>query len=353
MKKKERILFVLKFRQGYDGAYSPSTYSDNQSYSSYFSSGLFWATKFVVDMLVDAGVEAKLVQVIDNNDIDREVTLFQPTSVIIEALWVVPEKFDVLIPLHPDVQWIVQLHSNTSFLATEGIAVSWIRGYDARGVKVAVNNLRALRDVREILRAADLHTEVVYLPNFYPIGFKTALGGPCSQELHVGCFGAIRPLKNQLIQAVAAMKLADELGKTLHFHINGTRVEAGEHVIKNLRTLFDGTKHHLYECRWMSHERFLKTLARLDIGMQMSFSETFSIVSADMVSVGIPVVVSPEIEWAAKVSQANPTDSGSIVKAMKKALAFGRIIVTINRTLLKNFSRLSRKIWLRRFHKAK
>jgi hypothetical protein len=350
---KERILFILKFRQGYDGAYSAKpTYSDNQSYSSYFSSGLFWSAKFVVDMLVASGVEAKLVQVVDNNDIDREVTLYKPTTVIIEALWVVPEKFDVLIPLHPEIQWIVRLHSNIPFLANEGIAVSWIKGYAARGVEVAVNSRRMLKDVRTILCSANLPESVMYLPNYYPVGKKTVVENHWKNDLHVGCFGAIRPLKNQLIQAVAAMRLADELGKTLHFYINATRVEAGENVLKNLRALFEGTNHGLYERRWMSHRDFLEDLKHLDIGLQVSFSETFSIVSADMVSVGLPVVTSSEVEWIANASKANSTDSSSIVCAMKTALAFGRMLVAINRAFLKDFSRLTRKIWLHRFLKG-
>src|SRR6516165_3286534 len=103
MHHKPRILFILKHR-GF-GAYGCWNYSDN---GGHLSSGLYNSVRFVVDMLNDNDIEAKMVDVIDNNCIDREVTKFKPTHVIIEAFWVVPEKFDILRPLHPKVKWIVR-----------------------------------------------------------------------------------------------------------------------------------------------------------------------------------------------------------------------------------------------------
>lgn len=55
-------------------------------------------------MLNRNGIESKVVVVIDNNCIDKEVTAFKPTHAIIEGLWVVPEKFDVLKKLHPTIK---------------------------------------------------------------------------------------------------------------------------------------------------------------------------------------------------------------------------------------------------------
>ena len=75
------------------------------------------------------GFEAKVVVVNDNNDINREVFKYTPTHVFIEALWVVPSKFEVLIPLYPKIQWYVRLHSNTPFISSEGIAIDWLVKY--------------------------------------------------------------------------------------------------------------------------------------------------------------------------------------------------------------------------------
>ena len=110
-----KVLFILKHRDTYWGDYSSTTT---------LSSGLSNSAQFVCDALNLSGeITAKLVQVEDNNQIDKEVTLFRPDVCIIEAYWVVPEKFGVLIPLHPQVKWVVRNHSEIPFLAQEGIEV--------------------------------------------------------------------------------------------------------------------------------------------------------------------------------------------------------------------------------------
>ena len=91
------------------------------------SYGLLNSCKFLCNMLNELGIRAKVISVVDNNCIDKEVHQYKPTHVFIEALWVVPDKFKVLIPLHPSVKWYVRTHSNTLFLSNEGVAMQWIR----------------------------------------------------------------------------------------------------------------------------------------------------------------------------------------------------------------------------------
>lgn len=341
MRQSKRVLFILKFRDDYTAR------SSAYSYGTYFSSGLYWSAKFVVDMLVNSGVDAKLVQVVDNNDIDREVSIFKPDVVIIEALWVVPEKFDVLKALYPNIRWIVRLHSNIPFLANDGIAMKWIKGYAEHGVEVAVNSQKALDDVEEVLSSAFLEDLLLYLPNYYPVGHKTAIKNQSEQIVRIGCYGALRPLKNQLIQAIAAIRYADESDKTLHFFINGTRMEqGGEAVRKNIRDLFAGTRHLLIEDSWFSHSEFLHRLRHLDVSMQVSLSETFSIVSADSTSVGVPIVVSAEVPWANWLSRVKATDGIKITEGIRDAIRFREINILTNRSGLRAYSKESRRIWL-------
>ena len=79
-----KILFLLKRREDY-----------NQSLHSHLglSTGLFNSASFMDDMLNDEGVESYLEVVTDNNCIDKQVSKYRPTHVIIEALWVTPAKF--------------------------------------------------------------------------------------------------------------------------------------------------------------------------------------------------------------------------------------------------------------------
>lgn len=330
---KPRVLFVLKYRESSGGTYN-NCWSEQDKAAvgarKALSSGLLNSAQFIVNMLQHEHVEVKLVQVIDNNDIDREVTKYQPTHVVIEALWVVPAKFAVLQRLHPNVKWIVRGHSEIPFLAQEGVAIDWITQYVRYdNVMFAANSEASVRDLRTIVRAANpgwtyaqINGKVPYLPNYYPHHLK-APGARKKRDtgyIDIACFGAIRPLKNQLIQAVAAIKFADMEQKILRFHTNATRVETqGESVLKNLEALFETTPHILVKHPWMPHDEFLTLLKQMDIAMQVSFSETFNIVAADCVVSGLPIVVSPEVSWATTWCQAEPTNSEEILLKLIKA----------------------------------
>jgi hypothetical protein len=326
--KKARVLFILKKHEIYGG----------YSYSGR-ASGLRHSAEFVSDMLISNGFESEVVVVDDNNDIDREVFNFKPDVVFIEALWVVPEKFDILKQLHPNVRWVVRIHSELAFLANEGIAIEWMKGYQKRGVLVSPNSFKTFEDFQSI------GLDPVYLPNFYPdIALKQKLYARMKNVIHVGCFGAVRPLKNQLAQAVAAIRFADENKLNLLFHINGSRVEDnGGSILKNLLALFDSTNHQLVEHSWKSHQDFLQLLDEMDIALSVSFSETFSIVSADAVSRLVPIVTSAEVVWAEQAVKAKPTLVRDIVEKMEYALNHG---VKNSLTRLREFSSISEGIWL-------
>ncbi len=305
MRSKNRLLFVCRHRECYWGGRD-------------LSSGLKNSVRFIVDMLTMLGIEAKMVDVVDNNAIDREVTGYKPTHTIIEAFWVVPEKFDVLKRLHPRVTWIVRNHSEVPFLANEGIAFGWISGYLARNVEVMCNSPRARADLAAYAVALGVSDRLItYGPNYYPLGAYVRPKCRAANMIDIACFGAIRPLKNQMIQALAALQFAHDLGRKLRFHVNASRVEGrGDPILKNLRAALGLM---LVEHDWLDHVDFLKLLHTMDLSLQMSFSETFNIVSADAVAMSVPVVVSPEVAWLSDYAQADPTRGRSIVDAMSSA----------------------------------
>jgi hypothetical protein len=315
--RRSRVLFLCKRRRGYWGP--------GEHYGADLSSGLSNSVSFLVDMLAGIGVAAKVVEVVDNNAIDREVSAYRATHAIVEALWVVPEKFDVLARLHPRVQWIVRTHSEAPFLSNEGNAISWIGGYLKRGIEVMCNSTAAQTQLKAM--AADFGSAealVTYGPNFYPFPGQAAVtprSPVMKDEVHIGCFGAIRPLKNHLAQAIAAISFANAQGRKLRFYINAGRIEgAASPVLRNLRDLFSasaGSCHLLVERDWLPHQQFLVSLAATtDIAMQVSFSETFNIVSADSAAVGLPVVGSAAIPWLGAYARTSPSDIGQMESAL-------------------------------------
>lgn len=344
-----KLLFVLRHRDQPWGQYG-SPYG--------LSSGLRNSVRFVVEMLDLMGIPAKWVEVADDNCIDREVTAYRPTHVILEAFWVRPAKIDDLRPRHPFVTWMVRDHSETPFLANEGIAFEWVAGYLRRDVEIVCNAPRAFVDMQATGGAYGYGNLISYAPNYYPVHapkrYDTLVPSPgrADDTLRVGCFGAIRPLKNQVAQAIAALRYADRLGKKLEFHINFARAEQGGNpVLKNLRGLFANTpRAKLVELGWVEHDKFLGTVAAMDAVMQVSFSETFNIVAADAVMCDVPVVVSREVSWLKSYAVADANSTTSMLDALLRVHTQPRRArLEWQRRDLTAYCQASKAVWWGRF----
>lgn len=350
-----KILFVLRQNKPSD-------------YSTTIKSGLLNSATFISNFLKEKlGHETKVVVVFDGNGINKEIHSFKPNVVILEAIWCPPYKLQELSELHPKVKWIVRVHSKTPFLANEGIALEWLNQYNKiKNTLISFNSLETNRDYLK------LGYKAIYLPNIYfvnkfplsfikvDIEFKKNIkhNVPYAQRkniLHVGCFGAIRPMKNHLNQAIAAIEYADKVNRPLFFHINMGRLEQkGEQVLKNLRALFaNSKKHHLIEWGWLSHHEFNYLITKMEFGMQVSFSESFNIVSADFVANNIPIVVSKDITWMPFLFRANATNTESIVNKISVMRFFPRITKWLNKLALFIYNYLNSYYWEQFFGKVK
>ena len=333
---KEKVLFVIKERKVY--GVKGACY------------GLVNSAQFVANTLIKNGVDAKIVQVVDNNGIDREIHNYKPTICVIEALWVVPEKFIELAKLHPRVKWIIRIHSMIPFLVSEGMSFDWINKYldlkKMHGIDISVscNNKKLHIDL------SSLYKDITYTPNIYTPDYKvkgdTHVVDKSNSVINVGAFGALRVLKNHCQQAIWAIQFANSIEKTIHFHINVSDYEKNETnpVLNNLHAIFKNSKHKLIQHAWMAHVNFIELIEQMDIGMQLSFTETFNIVAADFVGKGIPVVVSNEIEFVNKfhtVDISNPLD---VLTALRHAYFDGVEHLT-NKILLHRHNELAIHEW--------
>lgn len=321
------LLFVI--RRFYDsaGEYNQVT------------NGLKTSAGFVVDMLKREGHKAKLVEAIDGNCIDRLVTESNPRIVILEAIWVTPEKLAELKKLHPHARFVVRIHSEMQFLGNEGISLEWLAAYLKLGVEVGFNSAQTVEDFEAIGTS-------LFLPNWYPVRslrYEHERNDHSSHIVNIGCFGAIRPLKNQLEQALAAIRYARHRGKKLRFHMNGTRQEqGGNQNLKSIEAAIKATDNELILHPWLAHEDFLDLVQKMDFCLQVSTSESFNLVSADAVSQGVPLIGSAAIRWLPVRSQA-PTDSARII-----AEYMGRtdqITVVMNHTALADYSNKASIVW--------
>ena len=193
--------------------------------------------------------------------------------------------------------------------------------------------------------------KIVYLPNFYPQEYGKKKLDKHKDWIDVSCFGAIRPLKNHVIQAIGALKFADKINKKLYFHINTGRVEQkGDSILHNLQSIFSHIHengHRLVNHGWMPREDFIDVCKTMDIGMQVSFSETFNIVAADLVTQGVPIVGSNEIPWLNPLFAADVTDSDDIAKKLLLTYRMPWVNYKSNQYLLNRYTNKTKDIWIK------
>jgi hypothetical protein len=327
------ILFMCKRRLSY-----------GQSY------GLMNSASFISNYLNNIGYISEVVVAIDGNEVDRLVTEYNPNVVIIEALWITPAKLAELMNIerHKKRTWVIRLHSRLAFLANEGMAFDWLLGYR----KLALPNVFISPNTEEL--AYDLSRfglQTVYLPNiYYPNNYDLPPKPSWNRKVFkVGCFGSIRPMKNHLTQAIAAIHFAEEKKYNLEFHINANRVEQkGEQVLKNLKSLFEGyNRHKLIEYDWMGHKDFVQVVRNMNMGMQVSLSESFNIVAADFVANNVPLIGSNQISWLPKIFQVkNSNSTKEIVDTMRYSWSwFGYLLRWFSKLSLRYSNSKSQMIW--------
>jgi hypothetical protein len=307
-----RTLFLCKLRISYGNSY-----------------GLLNSAGFIVDYLNSIGMESKLETVIDANAVDRVITEYDPLIIFIEALWITPEKLKEIMSLarHRKRLFVIRIHSRPTFIANEGIAFKWLLGYrqlKLRNLIIAPNNEEFQKDLKNTFGLNSQYLPNIYNPPKYEVEDSESLEDV--DIIKIGCFGSLRPMKNHLTQAIAAVKFAKAYNKELEFHINSTRMEQhGDQVLQNLRYYFEGQdqEYKLVEHDWLSHKEFVELVKQMNIGLQVSLTETFNIVAADFVYHNIPVIGSAQIPWLPKRFQVDdPNSTEQIVKKLEYAWSF-------------------------------
>jgi hypothetical protein len=174
------------------------------------------------------------------------------------------------------------------------------------------------------------------------------------KKLNIGCFGAIRPLKNHAVQAAAAILVANNLKIPLNFHINDNRIEgAPSGMLKALQALFNKfPEHRLISHPWMHNDDFLNLISTMDLNMQVSLSETFNLVCADSVSRLVPVLASSELPWLPEeFTIKNANNVNDIEVKLRKMLQSNRkgLVVAEQLTKLNDFCDMAKNTWLKHF----
>lgn len=251
------------------------------------------------------GYQAYALKADTLQEVQRVLTTQPFTHVVIEAIWLKKAELVTLIEAHPDIQFFVRAHSNVGFLQAEPGAIQGIR--DALDLQNSELNLQFASNSKDLKRFLEgtYNEECTLLENLYylervaPRPHLPFPGGiPNARPLRVSSFGALRQLKMHVSAASGALLLAERNGWQLEFHVSVCREEHGSGVLASLRYLFNGLPWAtLIEDPWRGWGEFRRLVAFMDLGIQVSASETFNITTADAVAERVPCIVSTAIDW--------------------------------------------------------
>lgn len=276
------------------------------------------------------GVDTTVFPVRHNVDIVNAILKYNGTHptplthVVISAPWVATWDLKAMIEGFPATQFVVLCHSNVGFLMSDPRGVDLLR--QAMALSLTHTNLAVGGNCEKFVRWLRLAYgyDAVLLPNLYPLEgrvIKDPDAIPKWQtigKIKIGSFGAIRPYKNHITAAAAAIIISKLMGLPVEFHMHKGGdtfiLSAIDQMCKNIPG-FSVVRH-----GWEYWDDFIKVVEEMDLMIQVSYTESFNLVTADGVYAGVPSVVSSAIDWAPKHWRADADNVVSVAERGMKLL---------------------------------
>ena len=270
-------------------------------------------------VLSEHGIETVVYPVRHNVDVVHSIDRYNETHkvklthVVISAPWMSGHDLRALLVHFPDIKFVVLSHSNVGFLQADPGGVYLLREYHKLAREFG--NFKVGGNSKKFVDWLDqaYGDEAVLLPNLSPSGDpleKSWSGG----ALKIGAFGAVRPEKNFMTAAAAAVAIQAELGVPVELHMStGGEGDQGL-TAPAIDQMCDG-QIKVIRHPWMFWDGFIQLIASMDLLIQVSYTESFNMVTADGISVGVPSVVSPAIYWAPPEWKAEPDDALDVASA--------------------------------------
>jgi len=251
------------------------------------------------------GIDTVVFPVRDNIDIVTSIDHYNETHekrlthVVISAPWVSIHDMKSLIENFSDIEFVVLSHSNVGFLQADPYGTELFRRYAElskthKNFKVGGNCIKFAEWFKTAYKE-----QCICLPNIYPVERIRGKIWKGTTPIKIGAFGAIRPEKNFMTAAAAAVAIQSILEEPVELHMSTGGDGCQSTTLPAIEQMTDGIKGFtLVRHDWNNWDEFIKLVAQMDLMIQPSFTESFNMVTADGVSVGVPSVVSPVIFWA-------------------------------------------------------
>ena len=260
--------------------------------------GLGVAAQKNAEYLNKNGYDTVVVPARNNVDIVEAIRKHEFTHVVISAPWLTSLDLYSMVKHFKQVKFGVVSHSNIGFLQADPGALKLLRQY----VQIS-NEVPNLSIGGNSYIFADWFSEVyggkkLVLPNLYLVHTTNKPHVP-DEVIRIGSFGAIRPQKNVMTAAAAAVLLSRVFGKIVEFHVSTGREDGGGSVILNAirQMMIQVPGVELVERNWSNWVEFKRIIRSMDVLFQVSYTESFNMVTADGVNEGVPTVTSDAITW--------------------------------------------------------
>jgi hypothetical protein len=267
-------------------------------------------------VLAQHGYKTVVFPVRHNIDLVNEINQYNAehehplTHVIISAPWLSRWDLVSLIEAYPEINFVVESHSNIGFLQADPWALHRFREIIELSeiypnIRVAGNSHRLVDWMRLVY-----DRDVVLLPNLYPIHSYVKPKHRSPGVIKIGAFGAVRPQKNFLTAAAAAVAIQKILDIPVEFHMSTGGEGDGGSVSRAITEMTIGLPDFtLIRHDWQPWEQFIETISGMDLLLQPSYTESFNMITADGISVGVPSVTSSAITWAPENWKADSDDA--------------------------------------------
>lgn len=280
--------------------------------------------------------------------INQSDLLHPVTHIVIAAPWIPTPDLQTLVFTYTDRLFAVNCHSNVGFLQADTNGVKLLREYvdlqkGSFNFHVAGNSKKFVAWLRQAYQ-----TNCDYLPNMYYLDDSVDTNKPIwnGGVLRIGCFGATRPQKNLMSAAGAAILLSKELKADVEFWVSGGRTEGGGNTILNSvrAMLVNEPGITLKEMNWASWPQFRSIVRTMHVLIQVSYTESFNMVTADGIAEGVPSVVSDAIDWAPEYWKAY-SDNVPDIARIARQLVCDRLAAKDGLRYLEQHNRDSFEIW--------
>jgi len=265
--------------------------------------------------LAGLGLSCRVMGLDEVTPWDRTLGELHPRLVITNILAVQVSVLDSLAGETPDVEWVVRCHSNLPAMFTAPELVRRFRS--VVDLAESMKNVRlAMVDPAEAMRLRSAGIPAITLPNVFTGELaKFSRDEPISQSaMHLSAMFAPRVLKNPAAHVLAAAAVARQ-DVPLVLHIS----DQGGNMPEQMRMLAGACGLSIMAHPAMAHHEFTAWLAaRIDVGLQLSYTDSYNWTAMEHLALGIPCVTSTAVNFSPW--QVAPNDALGAARAVLEIL---------------------------------